>query len=336
LVKALAIILISLLGFILGNADDLKEYQINGQAQGTTYHISYFSAGETIKKTSIDSILSVIDLSMSLYKDSSVISKFNNSDGKKVVLDAHIKNVLLKSFQINKETNGAFDITVAPLVSLWGFGKDKIARLPDSSTISKIIKNEIGMNKLKLKGNRLIKSNPAVKIDLNGIAQGYSVDVIAGYLESKDVTAYVVEIGGEVRAKGQKPNGSKFKIGIEGPSRDKNASPDIKHVASFDNGAITTSGNYRKYIAAGGKNYGHIINARNGYPIQNEMISVTVFAKKAIDADGYDNALMAMGIKDALSFVAKNKNIEAYLIYKKPNGAVADTLSKGMRQLLYN
>jgi thiamine biosynthesis lipoprotein len=180
----------------------------------------------------------------------------------------------------------------------------------------------------------LIKTKPCVKLDVNGIAQGYSVDVIADFLEKNGISNYIVEIGGEIRVNGKKPGGGKMKIGIEAPG-DYASEPSImQQVVELDNGAITTSGNYRKYYESKGKKITHIINPLTGYAVDNELISVTVFAKDAITADAFDNALMLMGLKRALQFVREEKDLEAYFIYQKLDGSVSDTASAGFYQLI--
>lgn len=310
----------------------LRNYKINGYAQGTSYNVSYYAADSLITKTQIDSILNVIDLSMSLYKQNSTISKFNNAQ-KSVQIDQHFSNVLKKAIVINKQTKGIFDVTIAPLVQYWGFGPKPTDSV--QKPIADILKY-VGMDKVKLIGNILQKSNPNVTIDLNGIAQGYSVDVLADFFEAQQVVAYVVELGGEIRAKGPKPDGSLMRIGIEGPSENDFSEPQVKHIIQFKTGAITTSGNYRKFLAKGDKKISHLIDPKTGHPFQNEMISVTVYANKAIDADGYDNALMGMGVNNALKFLAKKKNLEAYIIYKNQEGKVVDTLTAGFKKMMVN
>ncbi|RZL44784.1 MAG: FAD:protein FMN transferase [Pedobacter sp.] len=315
-----------------------REFKITGQAQGTTYGISYFAADSIVSKRQIDSILNVIDLSMSLYKPQSTINKFNQMPKGRLKLDVHMRNVLEKSFQINQETKGLFDVAILQLMRLWGFYSENGKPIkPDTGTIRKSLKHTmfyVGMDKIKLRKNYLSKQNNHVEIDLNGIAQGYTVDVMADFIESKGITAYIAELGGEIRAKGPKPDGKPIKIGIERPPTVDLQDNGLTHIVSFKEGAITTSGDYRKFIVFDGKKYGHIINPKTGYPINNEIMSVTVFAKKAMDADGYDNALMLMTVEKALKFVAEKKDLEAYIIYKKPNGIIADTLTNGFRDLI--
>ncbi|MBC7416939.1 MAG: FAD:protein FMN transferase [Pedobacter sp.] len=313
---------------------DQQQYVIKGYAQGTDYSIKYFAKDPVITKMAVDSILLKIDSSMSLYKSYSLISQFNTS-AEGLILDAQFTKVMQRSFEIYKDTKGKFDVTVAPLVQAWGFGPSPINRFPDSTKIKELLK-VVGMNSLELQGNYLKKKKPGIQLDLNGIAQGYSVDVIADYLIKRRITSFVVEIGGELRVKGLKPDGSTSRIGIEGPPLINYTEPQIRHIVSFEEGAITTSGNYRKYLQNGSKKITHLINAQTGYPLDNEMISVTIFARDAITADGYDNAVMAMTVKEALAFVEARKYMEAYLIYHRKDGSITDTLTKGFKKMIVN
>lgn len=329
--KAIALSILLLISFFF-RKDNQRQFTIHGYAQGTDYTVKYFARDSIVTKGAVDSILSVIDSSMSLYKPYSLICQFNASK-KGLKLDTHFNNVIAKSFEINKATSGKFDVTVAPLVQAWGFGAKPVEAFPDSAAVKNLLKST-GMKHLRLKGNYLAKNSETVQVDLNGIAQGYSVDVVAGHLLKRGIKAFVVEIGGELRMKGPKPDGSVMRIGIEGPAPLAGAEPVVRHVVSINNGAITTSGNYRKFLQKGAKKVTHLINSKTGYPLNNEMISVTVYAKDAITADGYDNALMAMNVKEALTFVERKKDMEAYIIYHRKDGSVADTLSKGFRKLI--
>ncbi len=309
----------------------LKKIEINGFAQGTTYHIIYYATDSVVTKSQTDSILNSIDSSLSIYKTYSVINRFNQSENG-IEIDKHLQNVFLKSEEAFNETKGIFDITVAPLVSAWGFGLNNITSVPVSATIQSL-KKCVGFKFLHLQETFLKKDQPCVQIDVNGIAQGYSVDVIAEYIEKHFISNYLVELGGEIRVKGNRADGSKMKIGNESPN-DNETLQVIQQIIELGNGAITTSGNYRKYYESNGKKITHIIDPQTGYPLQNEMISVSVFAKDAITADAFDNALMVMGRNSALHFVENRKDISAYIIYKKPDGSLADTASKKFYNLL--
>lgn len=303
-----------------------------GEAQGTTWHLTYYAKDSIVTKKQIDSILLVIDSSLSIYKPYSRIVAFNNSKTG-ITIDEHFRKVIEKSLDTYRQTGGLSDITVFPLVQAWGFGAKPITHYPDSATIRSLL-NCISSKYLQLKGNFLGKTKPCVKIDVNGIAQGYSVDVVANFLEKNGIKNYIVEIGGELRIHGRKPGNELFKVGIETPSDNDFGTHPMEKILVVDSGAITTSGNYRKYHESGGKKISHLIDPRTGYPIQNEMISVTVYAKDATIADAYDNALMTMGLKGAMKFLEKKPDMGAYFIYHLPNGAIADTVSSRFYKLM--
>jgi len=308
------------------------KFQISGTAQGTTYHIGYYANDSIITKKQVDSILDQIDSSLSLYKPYSLINKFNKS-ATGIIPDIHFKKVVNKAIWMFHDTDGLFDITVEPLTSAWGFGPNKIKEIPDSAAIRELLPC-VNSKLLYWDKNMLKKKRDCVKLDPNGIAQGYSVDVLAAFFESRGIKNYIIELGGEIRIKGRKyPGNEKMTVGIEAPGDEADFSV-IEKVVWIGEGAITTSGNYRRYFENQGKKITHLINPKTGYSIRNELISVTVFAKDAMTADGYDNALMAMGLKKALAFVEKRKDIAAHFIYQKTDGTIADTMSKRFQVFL--
>ena len=313
----------------------LKRYQFTGYAQGTTYAITYYASEQVVSKASIDSVLSVIDSSMSLYKPYSLINKVNGADGTLRIADPHFLRVLRRSFEIYRRSGGLFDITVAPLVQLWGFGVESQDHLPDSAAVDQVMAC-VGMDKIKLKGHRLIKKLPCVALDMNGIAQGYSVDVLADHLEGRGVTRYLVEVGGELRVKGPKPDGTPFRVGIERPVQPDGGRTVIDDVVELNEGAITTAGSYRKFLQEGDRRVSHHINPQTGYPFATGIISATVYSDDAITADGYDNVIMAMHVAEAVTFVNRFKGMEVFIIYKDEQGAVRDTMSTGFKQLIAN
>lgn len=311
---------------------DIKPFHIVGETQGTTYQLTYYASNQLVNKIQIESILLKIDSSLSLYKTYSLISRFNRAE-KGLTVDDHFVKVVRKSLEVYKRTDGLFDVTVQPLVQAWGFGPIKSTHLPDSATVRDLLKC-IGTDKIHLNGNWLSKDLPCIHIDLNGIAQGYSVDVLADFFKKKKIKTYIIEIGGEIRVKGRKPDGKKMNIGIESPDEEAAGGHPVKTIVRMDKGAITTSGNYEKYYKSGSKTITHLINPKTGYPLQNEMISATVYAKTAITADGYDNALMGMGLEKAFAFVKRQRKMEAYFIYHKPDGSISDTATVGFYRLM--
>lgn len=309
-----------------------KSFLYTGKAQGTTYRIQFYSKGKPVAQSEIDQLLNEIDSSLSIYKSYSLIRRFNEIPDR-IRMDKHLRRIVKKSLQVTKETNGLFDITVAPLVAAWGFGPDANTEPPEDPI--ELINSCVGPEKIKIRGNWLIKETPCVQIDVNGIAQGYTVDCLATLLENRGIRNYLVELGGEIRVKGRKkPDNLRFSIGIEAPSLLEFETASFQKVIYPRAGAITTSGNYRKYRAWKGQILPHLIDPRTGYPVQNELISVTVCAPTAIVADGYDNALMLMGLENALNFVASRKDLSAFFIYRRADGQVCDTASLNFYSLL--
>ncbi len=321
---AATFLIVLLSGFL---TKPLKGYHVNGQAQGTTYHITYYAQDSSFTQADADSIFRSIDTSLSIYKPYSLISRFNR-EPRGVVMDVHLRNVAKKSLEISKDSRGLFDITVLHLSKAWGFGPGgKKGTVPDSSKIREIMTYS-GYNRIAIKGDSLVKSDSRTGIDVNGIAQGYSVDVVAAFLEEKGIKDYLVEVGGEIRVKGRKQPGSQvMKIGIEGPPDNEFDEVIVRRI-EMKSGAITTSGKYRNFYNSGNKKISHLMDPRTGYSLQNEMISVTVYACDGITADGYDNVLMGMHLDQALKFLKNHKNLEAYFIYLDKNGKAADTATR--------
>lgn len=328
------LLLLSLSCIQVSQKTPLETFRIQGLAQGTSYQIAYYATEEKVKKAQIEQILASLDSSLSIYKPYSLISRFNKSESG-IKIDQHLKRVVKKSLEISSNTGGAFDLTIQPLVQAWGFGTEAIVVLPDSASILSLLEC-VGQDKIRLQQNYLQKESPCVRIDVNGIAQGYTVDVLATFLEKKGIKNYLVEVGGEIRVRGSKPGGELMAIGIEGPAPDAVHSHPIQAVIRPQNGAVTTSGNYRKFLQMGPNKISHLIDPKSGYPIRNNMISVTVWSKDAITADGYDNALMGMGVHRALEFAEQQKDLEAYIIYEKEDGAIADTATAAFYRMMSN
>ncbi len=305
------------------------KFIIDGQAQGTSYRIQYYAPNSIVSKIEIDSVLNVIDRSMSLYDKQSLISNFNEAD-KSIVLDDHMVNVVRRSIDLNRISNGIFDITVMPLVGLWGFGPDRINAFPQPETIDSILQF-VGMDKLVLDGNILIKKDKRVQVDLNGIAQGYSVDVISQFMDSRGIRSYLVELGGEIKVKGYKDVNVPFEIAIESPQNGKYSNV----ILQLTDKGVTTSGNYRRAFDLEGRRIHHHINPHDGYPVQNNVASVTVIAPTAMDADGYDNVFMAMTPEEGVNLANRLDDIEVYIIYKD-NDRFKEAFSAGFYQYVKN
>jgi FAD:protein FMN transferase len=314
--------------------DGRKPYELSGFAQGTSYHITYYASDSLFTQYQADSVFASLDSSLSLYKPYSLVNAFNRATGS-LVMDAHLQRVVSRALEVYKVTAGAFDITVWPLVTAWGFGLQRVSSLPDSAGIAAIMPC-IGSDKLRVNGNILHKQSPCLQLDVNGIAQGYTVDVLAAMMEARGITDYMIEVGGEISMKGRKPGNKKMSIGIEGPGDTPFEASLIKKVIYPDSGAVTTSGSYRKFYESNGRHITHLLDPRTGYSVSNGLVSVTVFAKDAMTADAYDNALMVMGLEHAMRFANRNKEIEAYFIYRSKQGIISDTATAGFYRLMQN
>lgn len=303
--------------------------KISGNTQGTTYHITYEDKVNQDLKPSVDSLLKIFDITFSAYIPNSLVSRINRNDSTVELTDMFIE-LFNKSLEINQDTHGALDLTVGPLVNAWGFGPEKRVKI-DSSRIDSLLKF-VGMQKVRIQGRKLIKDLPGIKIDVNSIAQGYSVDLMYRYFETMGIENFMVEIGGEVRTKGKNSKGDIWRIGVDKPS-DGTAAPgqNLQTVIFLDNKAITTSGNYRKYFEENGRKYSHIIDPHTGYPYKNSLLSVTVIAKDALTADGYDTPLMVLGLDGAMAVLKRHPELEAYLIYSDEAGRYQVENTKGIK-----
>jgi len=283
---------------------------INGQAQGTTYHIVYYDQKERNFKAEIEEILKAFDASLSTYIPTSIISKINTNQPN-VQVDAYFITCFKKAKEIWKDTHGAFDPTVYPLVNAWGFGPGKKLNVKQTQ-IDSILKF-VGFEKIELQGNKVLKKDPRVSLDFNAFAQGYSVDVVAQFLSSKGLSSFLVEIGGEVYARGQKPNGKYWTVGIEKPMDNKESQNPFKVVVKLKNRSLATSGNYRKFIVENGVKYAHSINPKTGYPSKNNLLSASVFAADCITSDATATAIMVMGLEKGIAYLKAHPNVQAYL-----------------------
>ncbi|MCA5004596.1 FAD:protein FMN transferase [Sphingobacterium bovistauri] len=304
-------------------------HTIRGTAQGTTYDIKYYASDQVISKSEVDSIFRVIDESMSLYKPNSLINQFNSRDVKGVKLDAHMYNVVKASFQYYKMTKGYFDITIFPLLKLWGFGPEGFRFNPSESQIDSVRKT-VGLDKIKLRKDYLKKRDKYVSIDLNGIAQGYTVDVLSQFIKSRGVDSFIVEVGGEIYAHGIKPSGERYKIEIQRPYSQQIA----PYRLELQNKAITTSGSYEKFRILEGNRISHHIDPHTGRPLMNNTLSVTIIANTAMEADALDNYLMYLEPSAAINFIEKKTDCEAYIIYSE-NNTLKELQSSGFNNYIY-
>lgn len=307
--------------------------RFGGFAQGTTYNIVYEDNGrinpDSIKRE-VESILAGFDMSLSLYKDSSILSKVNRNE--EVMTDEYFREAFRISAEISQLTGGAFDITVGPLVKAWGFGPDEKKNFSDAKRDSLLAL--VGMEKVSLKDGKVIKTDPRISLDFNAIAQGYSVDVVYDYFKGKGIPEFLIEIGGEVRVKGDK-GGKMWKIGIDKPV-DNNMSPgsDLEAIISLKDKALATSGNYRKFYIENGIKYSHTIDPKTGYPAMSQLLSATILADECAVADAIATACMVMGKEKSIDFISSHPDYEGYLIFSDDKGNFQTWTSDEIRKLI--
>jgi thiamine biosynthesis lipoprotein len=322
----LYVLLVSVIGY-----SQQEPIKIEGSAQGTTYHITYFDKKERNLQPQIEQLLQDFDKSVSTYIPNSIISKIN-SNQKYVIVDKYFITCFKKAKEVWKNTNGAFDPTVYPLVNAWGFGPGKKQKI-EKEKIDSILKY-VGFDLIELKGNKIIKKDPRVALDFNAFAQGYSVDVVSEFLNSKGIHAYIVEIGGEVYANGKKTNGDNWSIGIEKPIDNKTELNPLKAVVKLENLAVATSGNYRRFIIEDGVKYAHHIDPKTGYPTKNNLLSASVFSKQCIASDANATGILVMGLEKAKVFLQQHTELQAYLIYSDDKGNYQIYETPGIKLIL--
>ena len=291
---------------------------IEGNAIGTTFTVRYLDAGSNNYEFKIDSLIAAINKSASTYIPTSDLSKINKGDTA-VSADANLQEVFTKSAKIFKETEGAFDPTVGVLVNAYGFGPEKPIENLDSLKIQQLLKY-VGFDKVQLENGKIKKLYPEIYLDFNAIAKGYLVDMVSRMFEKNGVANYMVEIGGEIRARGQNEKGLPWKIAIENPNSDGTRS--FATVIELKDESIATSGNYRKFkVKEDGTKYVHTINPKTGFAKESDLLSASVISKlDCADVDGYATAFLEMGFEKSKSFLKNHTDLEAFLIYVNEKG----------------
>ncbi|WP_282113869.1 FAD:protein FMN transferase [Maribacter stanieri] len=304
-----------------------------GGALGTSYSIISITSDKIDLQKEIDSVFAVINHSLSTYIPESDISRINNGDST-VVVDEMFREVFNLSKEINKETNGFFDPTVGTLVNAWGFGPERQISM-DSLKIDSLL-NFVGLDKIQIDDtNRIIKTNPNIYLDFNAIAKGYSIDRLAAMLDAKGINNYLIEVGGELVAKGKNTIKDKsWVVGIDDPEMQVKRATKI--LINLNDRALASSGNYRKFRVdeTTGKKYVHTVNPKTGYTQISNTLAVTILADDCATADAYATAFMAMDLSDAFKLINENKRLEAYIIYVDEKGETQEFLTKGFKELV--
>ncbi len=301
-----------------------------GKAQGTTFSIKYADPAGRDFSASVDSMFRLLDKSMSLWDSTSLISRINRQETDSLG-DAHFRTVLDAALGIAKATGGAFDPTVGPLIRAWGFSARNNLPEPDSAMIDSL-RGLTGFSTVRIEGDRLVRDHAGTEIDLNAIAQGYTVDLIAGFLRDKGIRDLMVEVGGEVYASGVNDQGKPWQIGIDKPVEDPEAEHrEIQVAVPLSDQALATSGSYRKFKEKGGKHVSHIIDPRTGYPVPHRLVSVSVIASDAMTADAWATAIMVLGLDEGIA-LADSAGMEVFGILLEPDGRLTTRFTKGFPQ----
>ena len=293
---------------------------------GTSFHVTYQCDSDLTE--SIKTELMKVDASLSPFNEESVISAINNN--KEVRPDQMFIEVFNLAMGISKDTDGAFDITVAPLVNAWGFGF-KNGSQPSKQQVDSLMQI-VGYQKVRLTDGIVMKHDPRIMLDCSAIAKGYGTDRVAKLLRSRGVENFMVEIGGEIVTRGVNPDRKPWKIGVTKPTDDSlHVGHELQTILNVTNKAMATSGNYRNFYYKGGKKYAHTIDPKTGYPVQHSILSATVITKSCAVADAYATSFMVMGLEKAQKVLERHPEVTAYFIYSDDDGDMAVWFSPSLK-----
>ena len=311
---------------IIGRQRSMAYQHDTGFIFGTVYHVTYQYNRDL--KDEIEAELNKVDNSLSPFNNQSVITAVNQNKNPEV--NEMFSDVFNLAEQVSQETDGAFDITVAPMVNLWGFGFKK-GISPSKQKIDSL-RQIVGYKKVSLRDGHVIKADKRIMLDCSAIAKGYGSDVVARYLRSKGITNFMIEIGGEIVTSGKSEKRLPWKIGVTKPTDDSlNTNQELETVLNVTDKAMATSGNYRNFYYKGGKKYAHTIDPKTGYPVQHSLLSSTVLAPNCATADAYATAFMVLGIDKAKVVLQKHPELMAYFIYAGPDGKMKVWFSPSLR-----
>ena len=328
--------IIILFGLLSCTSNDNKILVSNsGEAQGTYYHVKYLSKDAEDFYLKIDSLFAEVDSAVSIYMPNSIISRLNK--GEYVRTDTIFNKVYEDAMKVYQLTEGYFDCTVFPLVDYWGFYQNnQLNASPiDTASVLRIVE-KVGMRNIKKTDSSLVLQH-GVQLDFNAIAQGYTVDLIAHLLEENGIVNYLIEVGGEIKAKGVNADGVLWRVGVDKPSEEIDLEERFQFVLDLKDKALASSGNYRKFYIKDNIKYSHTINPKSGFPSKNRLLSATVIADKCSLADAYATAFMAMGVKRTKQLYNKlSDELDIYLVYTDKNGEWKTFISPGMQTRIIN
>ena len=325
------VVLVLLATWVVRNGDDKSEtpYQSDeGVIFGTVYHVKYQC--EKSLKAEIETRLSQVDNSLSMFNPQSTLSRINRNETTEA--DSMLQVIFPLAQKVSMETDGTFDITVAPLVNAWGFGF-KQGEFPDAETVDSLL-SLVDWSKVSLVDGHIRKPQGTV-IDMGAVAKGFGVDMVADVMQSHGVSNYMIEIGGEVVAKGRNPSKEAWRIGINKPNDDSTCTDfSLQDVLAVNDACLATSGNYRNFYIKDGKKIAHTIDPRTGYPIQHNVLSSTVMAPDCATADAYATSFMVMGLDSAKALLSRHPELQAYFIYTSGDGSYASYMTEGMKRCI--
>jgi len=303
---------------------------LQGEAQGSYYAVTYYDELGRNFQQEIDSIFHAVDVSANLWVDTSVISKVNRNE------EVKLDSIFVDNFRIAQEaaslSDGYFDPTISPIVAAWGFsykhGDTITPQLIDS------LKQLVDYRNIRIEEGKVVKANPAMTLDFNAIAQGYTSDLIASFLDSRGIKNYLVDTGGEIMARGEKPNGQPWIVGIEKPADNWDSEQVVRTRIALRDKGLVTSGSTRKYVERNGKRYSHCIDPKTGYPVEHNVLSVTVLAENSVWADALASICMVMGLEKSLPLIESMDGVEAYYIYVNEQNALETFATDGFAKLV--
>lgn len=307
-----------------------KKTNYSGITQGSYFSITYYDESGRTFESEFDSIFDAVENSVSLWDENSIIRKVNRNED--VVVDKVFRDNFEWAKKASEFSDGAFDATIGPLVAAWGFHYKKEMEMTPAMVDS--IRQLVDFKKIEIIDNKIVKAKPNMTLDFNAVAQGYTADLIGTFLEEKGVTNYLVDVGGEIMARGGKPNGENWIIGIEKPSENYDSERNVQLKITLKDKGIVTSGNYRKYIEKDGVRYSHSIDPKTGYPVPQNLLSATVIADNAAWADCLASICMIVGKDKALQMLEDNADIEGYLIFADEDGTIKTTSTSGFKEYI--
>ena len=321
---------ITVLAALVSCSNQPQKVVLQGLAQGSYYAITYYDEQGRNFQREVDSIFHAVDLSVNLWVDSSVICKTNRNEA--VALDS----IFVDNFRIAQEaarlSGGYFDPTISPIVAAWGFS----AKTGDSITPLLIdsLRQLVDYRKVRIENGKVIKENPSIQLDFNAIAQGYTSDMIASFLDSRGIRNYLVDTGGEIMARGAKPDGKPWIVGIEKPAENWDSEQVVQTRIALRDKGLVTSGSTRKYVERNGKRYSHCIDPTTGYPVEHQLLSATVMADNSVWADALASICMVMGMERSLEIIKAMEGVEAYYIFVNEEGELETFATAGFEALI--